>query len=113
MEYPFTFVCTTRIFKGGEKAFGPGIAKLLTLVEQTSSLRSAAAEMGMAYSKAWKIIRDTEAALGFKLLLTTIGGKSGGGAVLTPQGKDLLSRYLAFELKARGAVENVFQEFFG
>lgn len=37
-----------------EKFFGPGVASLLRLVERTGSLQTAAAEMQMSYSKAWK-----------------------------------------------------------
>ena len=39
---------------GEERIFGPGIAELLERVEQTHSLRKATADMGMAYSKAWR-----------------------------------------------------------
>ena len=46
-----------------EKFFGPGVASLLRLVERTGSLQTAAAEMQMSYSKAWKIIRKAEGEL--------------------------------------------------
>ena len=48
----------------GEKFFGEGPCRLLRLVEQTGSLRCAAMEMGMAYSKAMKLLKQAEAALG-------------------------------------------------
>ena len=51
-----------------EKFFGPGVASLLRLVERTGSLQTAAAEMQMSYSKAWKIIRKAEGELGFPLM---------------------------------------------
>ena len=76
-----------------EKCFGPGIAELLRRVRELKSLRAAAASMGMAYSKAWKILRQCEAGLGFRLLSSTTGGKGGGGAVLTPEGERLLEAY--------------------
>ena len=47
--------------------------------------------MGMAYSKAWRILRDCEGALGFPLLDSTAGGRHGGGAVLTAEAEALLS----------------------
>ena len=65
------------------KCFGPGVAQLLHRVERLHSLRAAAAEMEMAYSKAWTVIRNAENALDFKLLDSTAGGKHGGGAVLS------------------------------
>ena len=44
-------------------AFGHGIAELCLGVKNLGSLNAAAKSMGMAYSKAWRIIKDTEAAL--------------------------------------------------
>ena len=77
------FVVSPRIM-GEEKFFGPGIAVLLHRVEAYRSIRQATMSMGMAYSKAWAIIRRAERELGFPLLNTTPGGKEGGGASLTP-----------------------------
>ena len=39
--------------------FGRGIASLCIGVRDTGSLNAAAKSMGMAYSKAWRIIKDT------------------------------------------------------
>ena len=75
------------------KCFGPGVAQLLHRVERLHSLRAAAAEMEMAYSKAWTVIKNAENALGFKLLASTTGGRHGGGAALTPEGKALLAEW--------------------
>ena len=76
-----------------EKCFGPGIASLLHRVEKYHSLRSAAASMGMAYSKAWTILKSCEEHLGFKLLHSTVGGKNGGGATLTDDAEKILRAY--------------------
>ena len=48
--------------------FGRGIANLCLGVREAGSLNAAAKGMGMAYSKAWRIVKDTEAALGIQLL---------------------------------------------
>jgi molybdate transport repressor ModE-like protein len=77
----------------GTRVFGPGVAALLRRVEAHHSLRSAAASMDMAYSKAWRIIRNAEAGLGCSLLTSTTGGKNGGGATLTPEAVRLLDAY--------------------
>ena len=71
------FVVSPRIM-GEEKFFGPGIAVLLHRVEEYHSIRQATLSMGMAYSKAWTIIRRAERELGFPLLNTTTGGSEGG-----------------------------------
>ena len=80
----------------GDKFFGEGPCRLLRHVEKTGSLRAAAMEMGMAYSKATKLIKLAEAALGFPLTSRSTGGKDGGGSTLTPEGKQWLSKYEAY-----------------
>ena len=52
----------------GERFFGEGPYRLLLGVEQTQSLRASAQRMGMAYTKAFRIIKNAEAHLGFPLL---------------------------------------------
>lgn len=95
------------------KCFGPGIAQLLHRVERLHSLRAAAMEMEMAYSKAWTVIKNSENALGFKLLASTTGGKHGGGAALTPEGQALLSAYDQFCADLREYGDKLFAEKFG
>ena len=84
-----------------DKCFGPGIASLLRRVDTYHSLRKAAASMGMAYSKAWTILKSCEEHLGFRLLHSTVGGKNGGGAALTDEARQMLAAYDAYceELK--------------
>ncbi|MBE5784628.1 MAG: LysR family transcriptional regulator [Clostridiales bacterium] len=101
-----------RIFAGADKAFGPGVMHLLHNVERLSSLRSAAADMGMAYSKAWRIVKECEAALGFSLLSSTTGGRHGGGGTLTNEAKALLARYEAYTAALQEASERLFGEHF-
>lgn len=95
-----------------EKCFGPGIAELLHRVERLHSLRAAATEMEMAYSKAWTIIKRAEASLDIKLLLSTTGGKNGGGAALTPEGAAILQAYDRFCAQLRQFGDELFQKEF-
>ena len=103
---------SVRFFTDG-KAFGPGIAQLLHLVEELHSLRSAATSMEMAYSKAWTVIKNSEKALGYPLLTSTTGGKNGGGAVLTAEGHELLQKYDAFCAELKDCADRLFAEKFG
>lgn len=102
---------SVRFFTDG-KAFGPGIAQLLHLVEELHSLRSAAASMEMAYSKAWTVIKNSEKALGYPLLTSTTGGKNGGGAALTSEGKELLQKYDEFCKEIRQYGDKLFAQTF-
>ena len=87
----------------GNKFFGEGPATLLKIIEEKGSLRMAAQEMGMAYTKALKIIKSAESSLGFKLTDRIIGGKDGGGSVLTDEGRKWLDSY---EKYSRECIEN-------
>ena len=69
MYEPLQIQAGLRIFRRGEKAFGPGIARLLEGVEELGSLRSSARRMGMSYNKAWHVVRECEGNLGFPLLI--------------------------------------------
>ncbi len=95
------------------KAFGEGPYELLKRVEKTTSLNKAAQEMGMSYSRAWKLIQTIEKRLGFSLLDKKIGGLCGGGSQVTPKGKELMKRYEQFEKEARKAIEKAYQKHFG
>jgi len=75
------------------KAFGEGPCELLKRVKETSSLHEAAQQMGMSYSKAWNLIQTMEKRLGFTLLDKKIGGTSGGGSQVTPEGNEFMKRY--------------------
>lgn len=79
-----------------EKFFGEGPCRLLHAVEKTGSLRAAAQSMDMAYSKAMKMLKTAENALGFSLIHRTTGGRSGGGSALTEAGKNWLAKYEAY-----------------
>lgn len=104
-------VISVRLFTE-EKCFGPGVAQLLHGVEKLHSLRAAAAEMGMAYSKAWTVLRQSRKELGFELLHSTTGGKNGGGASLTPQAKAFLSAYDAYSAALEKTSQELFAEHF-
>lgn len=111
MEQKLQVKLTARLFTE-EKCFGPGVALLLTLVRECHSLRAAAAEMGMAYSKAWKIVRQSEEVFGCKLLLSTTGGRGGGGASLSPQALTLLDAYEAYCADLRTYSDQIFPDYF-
>ena len=73
--------------------FGRGIANLCRGVREKGSLNAAAKDMGMAYSKAWRIIKDTEDSLDIQLLLRD----GAHGSTLTDEGNQLLDAYLRIQ----------------
>jgi molybdate transport repressor ModE-like protein len=113
MEKELHLKLTVRLFTDDDqRCFGPGIATLLERVQEHHSLRSAAASMEMAYSKAWRIIRTAESVFGCKLLNSTIGGRHGGGADLTPQAQQLLAAYQGYVQDVRAYSEEKFDQYF-
>ena len=94
------------------KFFGEGPYRLLKGIERLSSLRAAALEEGMAYSKAFSLIKNAEQALGFALTQKRVGGKNGGGSVLTERAVRFLSDYELFLKKVNAACLTAFDEVF-
>ena len=99
--------------EAGERFFGDGPERLLRAVEACGSVRAAAQSMGMAYTKALRLINHAEEALGFALITRAAGGKSGGGSRLTPQGAAWLRRYIAYREACAKAAERLYAEHFG
>ena len=97
----------------GQRFFGDGPCCLLRLVEETGSLRKAAEEMGMAYTKAMKLIKHAEAAVGQPLTQRIIGGAKGGGSRLTDAGKELVKRYEEYKARCLQANCEIYSQIFG
>jgi molybdate transport system regulatory protein len=71
-------------------------ARLMRRTYETGSLSEAARVVGISYRSAWGRIRRLEAAYGRRILDTKVGGTSGGGARLTPDGLALLREFRHF-----------------
>ncbi len=71
-------------------------ANLLEAIAETGSLMAAAKRLDIAYHRAWGKLHEMEAGLGVRLVTTRTGGAHGGGAALTPAGRDYLDRFHAF-----------------
>ena len=96
----------------GERFFGEGPCRLLHAIEQTGSLRAAAQSMQMAYTKALGLVRHAEQVLGFALTERKIGGKGGGGSVLTDEAKEFLYRYEQYRDACKQAGKQLYPQFF-
>ena len=94
------------------KFFGKGPAMLLKGVEETGSLNKAALSMNMAYTKALAMMKQAETSLGFPLTTTKIGGKGGGGSMLTEQAKEFLKKYEAYERACYQASKQLYFKIF-
>jgi molybdate transport system regulatory protein len=70
-------------------AFRHGVAELLQGVIEKGSLVKASEDMDISYSKAWRIVNQTEKTLGLKLITRS----EVRGSTLTPEAKKLLRVY--------------------
>lgn len=88
--------------------FEPGTAQLLSLIENTGSVRLACEQMTISYSKGWKIISIMEEQLGVTVVKRQQGGKYGGSACLSERGKTLLKQYYAFDKACKEIIQQQF-----
>ena len=81
-----------------------GKAELMELIRETGSIRQAAAKMDMSYRRAWLLVDELNHMFREPSIETKQGGKSGGGAALTPFGEDLLKRFRQMEKRTMKAL---------
>lgn len=79
---------------------GPGKVALLEAVAETGSISGAGRAMAMSYRRAWLLIDDLNRMFRTPLVAAQPGGSKGGGAALTPLGREVVAHYRAVESKA-------------
>ena len=72
---------------------GPRYLRFLDAVDRTGTIRAAGRAVGWSYRTCLNRIRQMERVLGAKVLATTRGGSSRGGARLTPEARRLLQLF--------------------
>ena len=88
--------------------FGKGIVMLLEGVEKYGSINQATHAMGMAYSKAWRILKATEKEFGLQLVERC----GANGSRLTGDAKKLISAFHRLQDVAQKSAEAEFIEVF-
>ena len=99
-----------RVVHHGETPIGPGKAELLRVVSETGSLLSAAKAMNMSYMRAWLLVKTMNGCFKEPLVELRRGGKTGGGAVLTPAGKRVLALYHQLEVQSEKATRETWHQ---
>ena len=95
-----------RVTVGEEVPLGPGKAQLLGLIHKSGSITKAAHEMGMSYMRAWTLIQTMNACFREPLVITSKGGKKGGGgAQLTGTGHAAVALYEEMNRKCLRALQ--------
>lgn len=81
----------------GNIILGEGRTQLLKAIEKEGSLSAAAKSLNMSYKKAWKLVDIVNKNAKEPLVITSTGGTGGGGAEVTPYGKDLIKQFEALK----------------
>lgn len=92
-KYSFTVNGSLWIECNGERFFGPGPMELLERIIESGSISQAAKGMNMSYKKAWELINRLNAGAVTPLVVTSPGGKDGGGSVVSDEARELIKAY--------------------
>jgi molybdate transport system regulatory protein len=80
-----------------EPQLGPGKIELMERIARDGSISAACRAMRMSYHRAWTIVNEINAMFRDPLIETQLGGVKGGGATITPLGRDVVRRYRSIE----------------
>lgn len=76
---------------------GPGKIALLERMRDCGSLSQAARELDMSYRRAWQLLDSLNTSFNEPVIVTSIGGKGGGGSEITKLGLALIDTFRALE----------------
>ena len=94
---------TLRVDFGKDRAIGPGKVRLLEAIRDTGSITKAGIALCMSYRRAWLLVDDMNNCFREPVVAAQAGGSHGGGAALTPFGRNLIDQYRAIEAEAHSA----------
>jgi molybdate transport system regulatory protein len=96
---------TVRVDFGSDRALGPGKIRLLEAIGTTGSISQAGRSLDMSYRRAWLLVDDLNHCFREPVVTTQPGGAQGGGAALTPFGRELIEKYRSIETQATVATK--------
>jgi molybdate transport system regulatory protein len=94
--------------EGQEGTFlGYGRVVLLEQIRESGSIAQAAKSMEMSYKHAWDLLESMNRQAGCKLVETSRGGKSGGGARLTPTGERAIAVFWQYHARFQDLLQEM------
>lgn len=82
---------------------GPGKVRLLESIAEHGSISAAGRALAMSYRRAWLLVDELNRSFVEPVVAAQPGGRSGGGATLTPFGGRLVACYREIERAAAAA----------
>ncbi|HEY2808291.1 MAG TPA: LysR family transcriptional regulator [Steroidobacteraceae bacterium] len=97
-----------RVHFNRDTTLGPGKIDLLEQIGLTGSLSEAARAMDMSYRRGWVLLHSLNTSYEQPAALTAKGGRGGGGATLTPFGRELIRIYRRFDAQLQKRAAQAF-----
>lgn len=97
--------------KEGQGILGDGKWRILKLIEEKGSIKSACDELGWTYRRTWGNLKKIEEFFGFPLLEKHRGGSDGGTTKLTAAGRKLVSAFDRFHESIDTVIQMGFDTF--
>lgn len=90
---------------------GGGRLRLLRAIAATGSINAASQQLGISYRKAWSQVQEMEKH-GIPMVECEKGGSGGGRSVITPQARELLSKFDDVQEGLRQVIDEKFDQVF-
>lgn len=92
----------------GQRAFCPGVCRILEEVERTGSIKDAALAIDRSYRFVWGQLKEVERAIGCALVETRVGGSLQQRSVLSETGQMLVREFTALRRRLFDVMDNEF-----
>ena len=89
---------------------GPNYLRFLAAVDKTGTIREGGRTVGWSYRTCLNRLRRMERVLGAPVLSTTRGGRTGGGARLTPEARRLVKVFARWQGEVERLTRKAFNE---
>ena len=86
-----------------EHVFCSQMCLILQAIEQTNSIKAAAAQVGLSYRHVWGRLKRVEQSFGTPLVTSQVGGSDARRSSLTPTGRALVESYSRLQKKLHAA----------
>jgi molybdate transport system regulatory protein len=107
---PKSLTVRFRVDFGRHCSIGIGKIELLEGIASSGSLSQAARQMRMSYRRAWLLLADMNLSFDEPVARASIGGRGGGGAILTAFGERLVAGYRQMESGLQPLVQTYFHD---
>ncbi len=87
----------------GEHVFCSQMCVILQAIEQTNSIKAAAAQVGLSYRHVWGLLKQVEQSFGTPLVASQVGGSDARRSSLTPTGRALVESYSRLQTRLHAA----------